>query len=408
MKNRRFLVWLGALIVIKAMLLVAACTSSQPGSAGADDPQAAVPQLSELDIITAEQWKDSYPYVYDSYMKNADKTSNPSYLTQYPFLVTIYNGMGFAKDYNEARGHVYTLQDIKATARAHETANCLTCKSPAMNALVNAKGTDIYRLPFDDIYSQLTEPVSCYNCHENKAGELMVIAGYLKDALGTDIDNVKPGYKVCGQCHIEYYFDPDTKATTLPWNGVTEMNPDAMLAYYNAIGYFDFTNSISGAKMIKVQHPEFETVQGAGSLAVTACRATCVDCHTGTAINDAGKAFTSHVWISPLENTNLMETKCKSCHTDLSSTIAKIQTETEGRLVTIGQRLADLHIKIGEAAKSGATEAQLAELRSLVRDAQFYFDFVFVENSRGAHNSTMTDILLNKSERIINEAFALL
>jgi nitrite reductase (cytochrome c-552) len=344
-------------------------------------------------------------------MMNADKAENPSYLEQYPFLTTIFAGMGFAKSYNEARGHVYALQDVGATERVHETANCLTCKTPAMNALVAADGPGIYSMPFDDLYALVDDSVSCYNCHENSAGETRVTAGYLKDALGTEMADVKPGLLVCGQCHVEYYFDPATKATTLPWNDLAGMTPDAILAYYNAIGFSDFTNTFSGAAMIKIQHPEFETVRGTGSLSITACRATCVGCHTGLATDSEGRGFTSHLWISPLENANLLETRCVSCHVrpeNIANLVAGIQAETKGRLVVLGERLADLHVGIGAAAEEGVPKERLAELRSLVRDAQFYYDFVFAENSFGAHNSYMTKDLLDKSEQIIDEASALL
>ena len=46
------------------------------------------------------------------------------------------------------------------------------------------------------------------------------------------------------------------------------------------------------------------------------------------------------------------------------------------------------------------TDDQLAEVRSLARDAQFYWDFVFVENSEGAHNSTLTNECLDKAESL--------
>ena len=34
------------------------------------------------------------------------------YLEQDPYLVNIYEGYGFAKDYGSARGHYYTLTDV--------------------------------------------------------------------------------------------------------------------------------------------------------------------------------------------------------------------------------------------------------------------------------------------------------
>ena len=52
-------------------------------------------------------------------------------------------------------------------------------------------------------------------------------------------------------------------------------------------------------------------------------------------------------------------------------------------------------------------DEELNAIRSLNRDAQFYWDFVFVENSEGAHNSKLTHACLDKSENLIEQANAL-
>ena len=53
------------------------------------------------------------------------------------------------------------------------------------------------------------------------------------------------------------------------------------------------------------------------------------------------------------------------------------------------------------------TEEELDAIRALARDAQFYWDFVFVENSEGAHNSALAKECLNKSEALLNQAMGL-
>ena len=55
----------------------------------------------------------------------------------------------------------------------------------------------------------------------------------------------------------------------------------------------------------------------------------------------------------------------------------------------------------------GATDEQLAEVRSLARDAQFYWDFVFVENSEGAHNPSLTNDCLDKAESLTQQALGM-
>ena len=410
--RRKAIIWIGIMLLLSLGLVLAACSQPSPGgttapesSGGTTAPDTATPIPNENGVITADQWKDIYPDIYASYQMNMNNKDQPSYLEQYPYMVTIYDGSGFAKDYNEARGHLYSLDDVDATARPHAFANCITCKTPELSALVNRDGIGIYSQEFPDVRALITEPISCYNCHENTGDQTMVPAPYLNDALGADKSKVDAKILACGQCHNEYYFDPDTKAVTLPWNGIDKMNPEAMLAYYNEIPFTDFTNTISGADMVKVQHPEMETVLGEGNKLEKMGNESCADCHMGTATNEEGEEFISHYWQSPLMNSTLIENRCSKCHLDLAADVKAIKTDTHDRLVTIGNKLADLHVKIGEAAENGSkTEDELAELRQLVRDAQWYFDFVQVENSYGAHNSTLTKQLLDKSEEMVDGA----
>ena len=53
------------------------------------------------------------------------------------------------------------------------------------------------------------------------------------------------------------------------------------------------------------------------------------------------------------------------------------------------------------------TEEELAAIRALARDAQFYWDFVFVENAEGAHNPKLTNYCLDQAEDLCNQAMAM-
>ena len=57
---------------------------------------------------------------------------------------------------------------------------------------------------------------------------------------------------------------------------------------------------------------------------------------------------------------------------------------------------------------SGAyTEDELNAIRGLYRAGQWYFDYVYVENSEGAHNSTMANDCLDKAADYTAHAMAL-
>ena len=75
---------------------------------------------------------------------------------------------------------------------------------------------------------------------------------------------------------------------------------------------------------------------------------------------------------------------------------------------TIGYELEALTEKLVLAVESGLyTEEELSAIRAIARDAQFYWDFVFVENSEGAHNSQLTKQCLDKAETLLNQAMGL-
>ena len=88
--------------------------------------------------------------------------------------------------------------------------------------------------------------------------------------------------------------------------------------------------------------------------------------------------------------------------------MAAIQEEAERRTYAIGYELEALTEKLVLAVESGEyTEEELNAIRDIARDAQFYWDFVFVENSEGAHNSALTKQCLDKAETLLNQAMGL-
>ena len=366
---------------------------------------------SGITVMTAEDWADKYPEIYASYMENNDNTEIHEYTVDYPMLPVVYEGMAFSKFYGSARGHTYTVEDVTSTGRPHALANCFTCKTPDYTAMVNEMGDAAYQLKFDDVLAEINEPISCYNCHANTGDELVVTHTYLSDAMGEDLMSVAAEDLSCGQCHVEYYFDPATKATTLPYQNLATMTPDAILDYFNRTivdgqVFADYVNPRSGVRQIKVQHPEFETYLGEGS--VHAGEFTCADCHMGEAVAEDGTTYISHNWISPLENEALMENTCAECHTNLTAQVREIQAESERRTYAIGYLLEGLTEKLVLASQSGEyTDAELDAIRMAARNAQFYWDFVMVENAEGAHNSALTRECLDKAEALANEAMSM-
>ena len=357
-------------------------------------------------VIKAADWAEKYPDVYASYEKNAENEAIIDHVEEYPMIATVYEGMAFNKFYGSARGHYYTVQDVTSTGRPHALANCFTCKTPDFTAKVNNEGVSAYQIPFEDMLAEVNESVSCYNCHANTGNELVVTHTYLADAMGEELAGLNAETASCAQCHVEYYFAPETKAVTLPYDSMAAMHPDAILGFFEEMQFADYTNPRTGVKQIKVQHPEFETYMGKGS--VHASQFSCADCHMEKATNAAGETYTSHYWMSPLASESI-QAGCAACHPDLSGFVKGIQAKAEERTIAIGTKLEDLTNKLADAVASGAyTEDELNAIRVLNRKGQFYWDFVFVENSEGAHNSRLTTECLDKAEALIDEALTLI
>ena len=370
---------------------------------------------SGVSLVLAADWSEQYPDEYATWNQNSENSEVTDYLLDYPMLKTLYEPYGFSKDYKAARGHMYALEDILHTARIGEKskASCWTCKTPQFTNLVNEEGVGIYSLPFADLKDQITEPIGCYTCHANNPGVLTVTQTFLIDGVGDDFESIDAADLACGQCHNEYFFATDTGATTLPHHDLASMSPDAILAYYNDGSNFstgepftDYTNPRTGVKQIKVQHPELETFLGEGSQ--HRGNYTCADCHMPAATAGSGKGFSSHYLISPLDNPALIENECSACHADLVAEVRATQEDVERRTYAIGYELQFLTERLAAAVESGEySEAELDAIRALARDAQFYWDFVFVENAEGAHNPTLTHECLDKAEALCNEALGL-
>ena len=386
------------MLALCMLMIVTVCVSAQAATATQTG--------TGVTVIKAADWAETYPDVYASYEKNAENKDIIDHVEEYPMIATVYEGMAFNKFYGSARGHYYTVQDVTSTGRPHALANCFTCKTPDFTAKVNNEGVSAYQIPFEDMLAEVNESVSCYNCHANTGNELVVTHTYLADAMGEELAGLNAETASCAQCHVEYYFAPETKAVTLPYDSMAAMHPDAILEYFEKMQFADYTNPRTGVKQIKVQHPEFETYMGKGS--VHASQFSCADCHMEKATNAAGETYTSHYWVSPLASESI-QASCAACHPDLSGFVKGIQANAEERTVAIGTKLETLTNQLADAVAAGTyTEEELDAIRQLNRKGQFYWDFVFVENSEGAHNSRLTTECLDKAEALIDEALTLI
>lgn len=396
MKNSKTLVLLVILIT-----LTSACAPKQvETTVGVDE------------IVRAEEWASDFPNQYETYLRNAEMEKTTyggsvpvDYLEKYPDLKVLYEGNGFSKEYLRARGHVYSLEDVINTARPKPGATCLSCKTPDYLNMLNEYGDEFYKMDFDEMAAKAVSPISCYDCHQNTPGEVVLTRNHLTEALDKLDVEFKMGDLVCAQCHVEYYLDPITKEVVLPWeNGITL---EGIEKNFYDLGYSDWVHPKTGTPLIKIQHPEFETYQGSIH---SRMGLSCIDCHMPREEDENGEAFKSHHWTSPLKS---IEQSCLSCHTEskeeLVVRVENIQKSVKDKTNEVSGLIVQLINELSKAVEGGQhTEEVLDSVRDYHRKAQLRWDYVFVENSSGFHNSHLAHQYLNEAREYAEKGLEIL
>lgn len=365
-------------------------------------------------------WGRYYPLEYKSYQRNREMSPSPTGFggsekvqksIKEPEILVNFKGMPFSVDYSEDRGHVYAIEDLKATKRVNQTTAgaCMTCKTAQLADIFSVKGWDYAKIPLVELLPKLTQSIVCANCHDPKTMQLRVINPAFIEAMQERGIDVKKAPRedmrsyVCGQCHVEYYFVPATKKVVLPWT--KGLNPDNMYEYYSATpnGFaMDWKHPDSEAGMLKAQHPDFEAWSGGvhGASGVS-----CADCHMPYMKED-GQKYTSHWVTSPMRH---VRQSCQTCHTQgeqwLTERVRIIQAGVWDLQRTAGQTVARAHAAIAGSSKSpGVNSGEIEKARELVRKAQWNWDFVAAENSMGFHNPSLMLTTLGRSIDLANQA----
>jgi nitrite reductase (cytochrome c-552) len=384
-----------------------------------------VVQLTE-DTEDPAVWGRNFPLQYDGYRRTVDQQRTryggseavprtpsqvdprsvvaQSRLEEDPRLKIMWAGYAFAVDFREERGHAYMLDDQTFTERQQVTkqpGTCINCHASSYVAFRRAGGGDLKAgfeklnaLPYAEARKLVKHPVACIDCHDPTSLALRVTRpafmegmAALKASQGVrDYDVNRDASRqemrafVCGQCHVEYYFKGPEKRLVYPWSKGQRV--EDMLAYYDEVGHKDFEHKLTGAPVLKAQHPEFELwSQGIHARSGVAC----ADCHMPYTRVGALKISDHHVR-SPLLN---IARACQTCHKagedELKARVETIQGRTfELRNLALDALLA-LIADIQQARTAGAPPAAIQAAQQQQRRAQFLVDFIEAENSMGFH-----------------------
>ncbi len=355
-----------------------------------------------------EVWGINFPLEFTSYYETADTSFKSKYngnamidmLAVDPRLVILWAGYGFAKDYNQGRGHYYALKDVRNSLRTggptSETdgpmpATCWTCKSPDVPRLMANIGVEeYYKGKWAGKGTEIVNLIGCANCHNAETMALEIKQPALIEAYERQGKNILDATHqemrslVCAQCHVEYYFNPKkvegAAYLTFPWD--KGQTVEDMETYYDSIAFSDWTHALSKAPMLKAQHPDFEIYK----FGIHAERGvSCADCHMPYN-TVGGQKFTDHHIQSPLNN---ISNSCQVCHREEAEELAKNVYDRQDKIIEIRDELEILLVKAHVEAKTawdlGAVETQMKDILQDIRKAQWRWDYAAAGHGSAFH-----------------------
>lgn len=358
-------------------------------------------------------WGQKYPHHYDSYLKNFEKTKgyskyrddDRSRTSPWPFTFIMNDGWGYAVEFNEPNGHVYSVIDQLKVDEARKKAGgvCLTCKSPYVPVLKERLGLEYFQKPYNEVHAQIPlqhreRGVTCLDCHDPKTQALRLSRWTLKEglkAIGKDetkLTRQELRSLVCAQCHVTYVIpkDAEGKSTYLkfPWaNGRWgNISIEGIIKQIKDEHLLEWKHAVTGLKMGHIRHPEFELFSAPGSIHFAA-GVSCADCHMP--YERVGKAkITSHRWESPLKK-NMKA--CMECHNQSADWLKQqvwIRQDRVNHMFTkAGYAVAAAALTIEQAnAIPGIDRELLAKAGELYHEAHLRTAFIHAENSMGFHN----------------------
>lgn len=343
---------------------------------------------------------------------------------------------------------VDTGKTLPHTAKAGNPV-CLQCKTSDLVLKWKYMGDKDERAMWDrtsdvnELVKDVQNPMGCIQCHDPHSTQPRIIRDALIEAVerdGTrpyDADKGKSTVEVevvdfrdfrkigvlnkmdsnllCGQCHVEYNCNPgfepesgekvtmaDRRANHFPMKNVHDL-----LAHYDKLKFRDFKHAVTGARLVKLQHPELETYWGSVH---DQAGVQCHSCHMPKEKNAQGVTFTSHEVIRPKDDAGKA---CMSCHPDSSPEeklyqIKTVQNYTKGKMREAEAALGELIDTYAEAQKAGVGEPVLAEARKQHEIAHVLWEWWTAENSDGWHNPALAKESLAESITASQKGIALL
>jgi nitrite reductase (cytochrome c-552) len=371
-------------------------------------------------------WGKNFPLHYEDYMRTEEMAAtrfggsvavprsptdtdprtftSRSKIEKDPRRARMWAGYPFSADFREKRGHRWNFIDQQYTLRQTEfkqPGTCLNCHASNYVAMMREGQGDLFRgfeklngMTWDDAATKISHPVTCIDCHQPQTMALRITRPALIEAIAAlkeaegianyDVNRHASRQEmrtlVCAQCHVEYYFKGEERRLVFPWrNG---MQADSIYSYFSNIAFNDWTHKLTGAGMLKAQHPEYElfSMGTHGRSGVS-----CSDCHMPYK-RVGGQKISDHQVRSPLLNVNR---SCQTCHrSSEQELIARVEDIQQRTYEMTSRAFAAIMALIDDIETVKAREGETARVKQAAefqRRASWYVDFVDAENSTGFH-----------------------
>jgi formate-dependent nitrite reductase cytochrome c552 subunit len=302
-----------------------------------------------------------------------------------------------------------TSKVVELVKDVNHAMNCFFCHDPH-----SAKP----RVVRDGLIDALTRPEADTLFHQDRrAAKINVVdlgtRGHVRKIATLSRYDTK---LQCGQCHVEYNCNPGFDPTTGQPIGMADRrtnhfpfkNVEGTLEHYTKIKFRDFRHAITGAGLIKSQHPDTENFYGSKH---QRAGVECHDCHMPKVIDaKTKKPYTLHWQTSPK---NYIKQTCLTCHDTWSEQQAKyaiesLQARIQGKTRKAEYWLTRMVDKFEEAKGLGVEEAVLAQVRDKHTVAHQHWEWWTASNGHWFHNPDGTTDSLAKSMAASQEGIKLL
>jgi nitrite reductase (cytochrome c-552) len=314
---------------------------------------------------------------------------------------------------------------------------CLQCKTSDLILTWKHMGDPDPRAKWDrtsDVNALIRDvhnPMGCIHCHDPHATRPRIVRDALLEGIAREGANPYAEDKgkdqievisfrdfrrigmlrdnssnlLCGQCHVEYSCNPgfepesgekvtmaDRRANHFPMRNVLDL-----LEHFDELKFRDFRHEVTGARLVKLQHPEMETYWGSVH---ERAGVKCANCHMLKETNAAGQQYTSHQQVRPRHH---VEQSCLPCHPDSSVEEKVYQIDTVRNYTRGKQRKAEYHLSVlidtyAMAVRAGVAEEVLAQARRQHEIAHVLWEWWTAENSDGWHNPELARESLLRSQ----------